>query len=277
MPHASNGDVKLYFEDTGSGYPILFIHEFAGDHRSWEPQVRYFSRRYRCITYSARGYPPSDVPQSGDVYGQQFAVDDAVAVLNHLGIARAHIVGLSMGGFCTTHFGMQHAGRARSLTIAGCGYGSPADDQTAFRKNCHAVADRIEAEGWPTVARDYAASAPRLTFERKDPRGYAEFLDQFIGHDGTGAMMHMRYVQGGRPSLFDFADTLASLPMPVMVVNGDEDPQCFATGMMLKQTIPDCGHWILPDTGHTINLEEPDLFNQGLERFFAEAETRSPA
>ena len=105
MPYAITDDgVKLYFEETGSGTPVVFVHEFAGDHRSWEPQVRHFARRYRCIAYDARGYPPSDVPEAVSAYSQVRAADDIVAVLDHLQIARGHVVGLSMGGFAALHF-----------------------------------------------------------------------------------------------------------------------------------------------------------------------------
>src|ERR1700751_95865 len=104
MPHLTTDDgVKLYYEETGSGSPIVFVHEFAGDHRSWEPQVRYFSRRYRCITYSGRGYSPSDVPDTLNYYSQSHAVDDIVAVITGLGLQSAHVVGLSMGGYAALH------------------------------------------------------------------------------------------------------------------------------------------------------------------------------
>src|SRR2546430_3367165 len=99
MPHLTTDDsVKLYYEDSGSGIPIVFVHELAGDYRSWEPQVRYFARGYRCITYNARGYPPSDVPAEAERYSQDRARDDIRAVLDALKIDKAHIVGLSMGG-----------------------------------------------------------------------------------------------------------------------------------------------------------------------------------
>ena len=122
MPHATTPDgVKLYYEEAGSGTPILFVHEYSGDWRSWEPQMRFFARRHRCITYSFRGYPGSDVPESGAMYGQQHAVDDAKHMLDHLKIAKAHVVGLSQGAFATAHFGrlyrrpraVAHAGRRR--------------------------------------------------------------------------------------------------------------------------------------------------------------------
>ncbi len=104
--------IGLHVEEAGSGTPILFIHEFGGNHASWEPQLRFFSRRHRCITYAARGYPPSDVPEDVARYSQAIAVADAVAVLDGLGIGKAHIVGLSMGGFATVHLGLTHPDRA---------------------------------------------------------------------------------------------------------------------------------------------------------------------
>src|ERR1700730_2466014 len=98
--------VKLYYEEAGEGFPIVFVHEFGGDHRSYEPQIRYFARRYRCIAYNARGYPHMDVPNDQQDNSQQIARDDIRAVLDGLGIEQAHIVGISMGGFATLHFGM---------------------------------------------------------------------------------------------------------------------------------------------------------------------------
>src|ERR1700752_585756 len=125
MPHLTTDDkIKLYYEEVGSGIPIVFVHEFAGDARSYEMQMRYCGQRYRCIAFNARGYPPSDVPESGGAYSQERARDDIRAVLDALKIDKAHIVGLSMGGFAALHFGFTYPDRARSLVIAGCGYGA---------------------------------------------------------------------------------------------------------------------------------------------------------
>ncbi len=277
MAYADSDGVRLYYEETGSGYPILFIHEYAGDYLSWEPQLRYFSRRYRCIAYNARGYPPSDVPETAEAYGQDQATDDASRVLAHLGIARAHIVGLSMGGFAAAHFGLRHGAAARSLVVGGCGYGSAPDDHATFAGWCRDNADRIDEIGMAAFGPPYFDTPARATLKRKVPREFDESLRRFCAHSVLGAAMHMRHVQGERPSLWDFEDQLAALAMPVLIVNGDVDEQCHVTGAYLKRTIPDSGHWMLPDTGHAINLEEPELFNQGLERFFAAAEARSPA
>src|SRR6202789_3210372 len=140
MPHAMTDDgVRLYYEESGTGTPVIFVHEYAGDHRAWEPQMRHFGQRYRAITYAARGYPPSDVPDDVAKYSQFRAADDIGAVLGHLRIDKAHVGGLSMGGFATLHFGFRHAPRARSLVVAGCGYGAEPDQRTRFRAEAEAI------------------------------------------------------------------------------------------------------------------------------------------
>lgn len=263
MPAARTDDgVRLHVEETGSGTPMLFIHEFAGDGRSWEPQVRHFSRRYRCITYNARGYPPSEVPTDPAAYSQQRAVADAVAVLDHLGIERAHVVGLSMGGFCTLHLGLRHPERARSLVVAGAGYGAHPDRREPFRRESGLIADAFLAEGTARVAERYALGPARVQLQNKDPRGWAEFAAQLAEHDATGAALTMRGVQRERPSLYALTAELQALTVPTLIVTGDEDEGCLEPALMLKRTIPTAALAVLPRTGHACNLEEPALFNQ---------------
>ena len=281
MPHIGTDDgVRLYLEETGDGPPVLFVHEFAGDHRSWEPQVRALSRRYRCITYNARGYPPSDVPEDPAAYSQARAVD-AIAVLDALGIDRAHVVGLSMGGFATLHLGLRHPDRARSLVVAACGYGAQPERQAAFKEESGVVADAFAAEGAAEVAKRYAVGPARVQFQNKDPRGWAEFAAQLGEHSSQGSALTMRGVQAARPSLYDLTDDLRALTVPTLVISGDEDEGCLEPSLMLKRTIPTAGLALLPKTGHTCNLEEPELFDRLLERFFADVEngawgTRDP-
>src|SRR4029450_12743244 len=176
MPHATTPDaVKLYYEETGSGTPILFVHEYSGDWRSWEPQMRFFSRRYRCITYSFRGYPGSDVPPDGAMYGQRHAVDDARHMLDHLKIAKGHIVGLSQGAFATAHFGRQYADRALSLTLAGVGSGAGHAGQGQCKKDAQTALARIRKDGMAKYADGLTTNPTRSRFKQKDPRGFAEF------------------------------------------------------------------------------------------------------
>jgi pimeloyl-ACP methyl ester carboxylesterase len=264
--------VKLFYEDTGSGFPVLFIHEFAGDYRSWEPQVRYFARRYRCITYNARGYSPSDIPAEADLYSQVKAVGDAVAVLDAAGVRNAHVVGLSMGGFCTLHLGLRNPARAKSLVVAGCGYGAQPERQEAFRAESQTIAQRIEDGGMAAFAEKYAVGPARVQFQNKDPRGWGEFKAMLAEHSPVGSALTMRGVQGLRPSLYALTDELRALEVPALIMTGDEDEGCLEPDLMLKRTIPSSGLVMLPKTGHTLNLEEPDLFNHTVERFFAAVE-----
>jgi len=269
MPHLTTDDgVKLYYEEVGSGIPIVFVHEFAGDYRSYEPQVRHFAQRYRCITYNARGYPPSDVPKNGERYSQERARDDIRAVLDALKIDKAHIVGLSMGGFATLHFGFTYPQRARSLLIAGCGYGAAPDKRAQFAEEADAAAKNFETQGMAKAAEAYALGPTRVQFQNKDPRGWKEFADQLREHSTEGAALTMRGVQKRRPSLFDLVDQMKAITVPTLIMTGDEDWPCLEPGLLMKRMIPTAGLVVMPNAGHTINLEEPAAFNQHLADFF---------
>ena len=270
MPQIVTDDgVALHAEETGQGEALLFIHEFAGDHRSWEPQVRFFSAAYRCVTYAARGYPPSQVPTDQDSYSQERAVADAIAVLDGLGIAQAHLVGLSMGGFTTLHLVMAHPDRVLSAVVAGTGYGAQPERADAFRAESMLTAAAFAAEGAAKVAERYALGPARVQLQNKNPRGWAEFAEALAGHSSLGSALTMRGVQAARPSLYALTDELAKVRVPVLVLVGDEDEGCLEPALMLKRTIPASGLIVLPRTGHTANLEEPDVFNQAVDGFLA--------
>src|SRR3989440_4198055 len=157
--------VKLFYEEVGLGVPIVFVHEFAGDSRSWESQVRHFCRRYRCIAFNARGYPPSDVPDDGEKYSQARARDDIRAVLDALEIDKAHVIGLSMGGFAALHFGFTYPDRARSLLVASCGYGAAPDQRAQFAAAAEAAARRLAEPGMAKGATSYARGPSRVQFQ----------------------------------------------------------------------------------------------------------------
>jgi proline iminopeptidase len=273
MPYAVTSDkVRLYYEEVGQGTPILFVHEFASDYRGWEPQLREFGKRYRCITYSARGYKPSDVPADKSAYSYMHVMRDAVAVLDHLKIDKAHIVGLSMGAYTSLQVALNHPGRVRSITLAGIGSGSERWFTADFHKHSRAIADQYERDGAQSVADTYGVGPSRIPFELKDPRGFAEFKRQLAEHDPTGAGNTSRGFQGARPSLYDFAADIKKLTAPALIVVGDEDDRCIEPSMFLKATIPASGLVVFPKTGHVVNLEEPDLFNRLLAEFLTRAD-----
>jgi len=274
MPHITTDDgVRLYYEETGAGTPVVFVHEFAGDTRSYEGQLRYFARRYRAIAYNARGYPPSDVPAEVERYSQERACDDIRAVLDGLGIAKAHIVGISMGGFATLHFGFAYPERALSLVVAGCGYGAEPGKRQQFADEVANTARHIADAGMKVTAESYAIGPTRVQFQNKDPRGWAEFAAQLAEHSTSGSANTMRGVQARRPSLWDLTEPMRRLEVPTLVMTGDEDEPCLEPGLLMKRMIPTAALIVFPNTGHAVNLEEPDLFNRSVADFFHQVES----
>ncbi len=269
MPMLTADDgVKLHYEEAGSGTPVVFVHEFAGDGRSWEPQMRHFSRAYRCIAYNARGYPPSDVPEDVERYSQARARDDIRCVLDGLGIQRAHIVGLSMGAFATLHFGMHYGYRALSLTVAGGGYGAHSAQYAKFQADARANAEFIRKEGMARFAATYGHGPTRIQFQNKDPRGFDEYIRQLGEHSPAGSANTMQGYQGRRPSLYELTEEMKRIDVPTLILAGDEEEPCLEVSLLMKRCIPTAGLAVLPRSGHGINLEEPALFNQLVGDFF---------
>tara|TARA_B100000787_G_scaffold170109_1_gene164063 strand:- start:2576 stop:3463 length:888 start_codon:yes stop_codon:yes gene_type:complete len=277
----TDDNVELFYESTGEGEPIIFVHEFAGDYRSWEPQVNYFSRYNRCITYNARGYYPSDVPKEEISYSQERAWKDIICIMDQLDIEKAHIVGLSMGGFATLHFGINEPERAKSLVIAGCGYGAIPIDKATYDKKANfssvalETAKNIIQKGMNKVGAEYALGPSRVQFQNKDPKGWQLFNDFLINHDSIGSANTLLGVQNKRPNLYELEKEISNIKTPTLIINGDEDDMCLEVGLFLKRTIKTSGLFIVPKTGHTINLEEPNLFNNYLSEFYSAINAKS--
>jgi pimeloyl-ACP methyl ester carboxylesterase len=273
MPKVQTDDgVSLHYEEAGSGTPMVFVHEYAGDHRSWEPQLRFFARRYRCIAFAARGYPPSEVPTDPEKYSQDRATDDIAAVIKGLGLGQAHVVGLSMGGFATLHLGLRHPQLARSLVAAGVGYGAAPGKMAQFHAETDAAIARIRGETMAKFGLTYSRGPTRLIFEEKDPRGYAEFQQQLCEHSTEGSALTMNGVQRRRPNLFDLKDGFAKMTVPTLVIAGDEDDPTLEASLYLKRTIMSSALLVMPKCGHTMNLEDPDAFNRAVLDFVTQVD-----
>jgi pimeloyl-ACP methyl ester carboxylesterase len=270
MPYVTTSDgVKLYYEEAGTGDPIVFVHEFGGHHLSWETQMRYFSRRYRTITYQARGWPPSDVPPGVESYSQARAADDIADVLQGLALPKAHIVGLSMGATAALEFAIRHPGKGLSITAAGAGTGSTRDPELRKRFAAEAlgVADLIERDGIKALGEIYLHAASRQQLRIKDPRGFEEFYRQFVEGADKGRALTMRGVQSRRAPFYDREAELKAVRDPVLIVCGDEDDGTLEISVFMKRTIPRCGLMVFPRTGHGINLEEPAGFTAVVQDF----------
>jgi pimeloyl-ACP methyl ester carboxylesterase len=275
MPHISARDgVRLYYEEAGSGSPVVFVHEYAGDYRTWEPQMRHFSRAHRCVTFSQRGYPPSDVPTDPAKYGQDRARDDVIDLIDALNIDKAHVVGHSMGASTALHVGINFPGRCLSVTAASCGYGSSPDPQFVEqgRAASRETAKMFETVDFATAAARYADGPTRQTQKHKDPRGFAEFAHMLSEHSPVGHALTMRELQAKRPMLWEMEAALKKFSVPLLIIVGDEDDWCLDPSVFLKRTVPTAGLLVIPRSGHTITSEEPAQFNAALAELFTAAE-----
>jgi len=186
MPNLSTDDgVQLYYEATGSGAPVVFVHEFAGDYRSWEPQVRYFSRRYRCIAFNARGWPPSEVPQTRPLFTSARLRRHPLRPRRAQDRQGAHR--RPVDGRVRDPPLRADLSRPRLLAAGRrCRYGSERSEREKFRTEATLIAGKLEKDGWPPSPRPMRTARPRAV-ENKDPRGFAEFKAMLAEHSAKGA------------------------------------------------------------------------------------------
>lgn len=276
MPYIETRDgARLYYEEVGTGSAVVFIHEYAGDHRTWEPQLRHFARGHRCITFSQRGYPPSDVPDDPARYSQQIARDDVVDLLDALKIEKAHIVGHSMGGYTALHLGIGAPQRCISVVAAGVGWGSLADAERAQGMKALAAetGKMFAEEGIASAAAKYADAPMRQAHKNKDPRGWSEFARMLAEHSAIGHAHTMFGVQLKRPTLWEMQAELQRFIPSLLVIVGDEDEPCLEGSFFLKRTAPTAALLVIPRTGHNVTSEEPAAFNAALAELFFAAES----
>jgi len=271
MPRAKVNGVNLYYEVTGDGFPLVLSHEFAGTYKSWEPQVRFFSRRYQVITYNHRGFPPSDVPEQASAYSQDILVEDLYQLLRYLGINEAYVGGCSMGGNIALNFGIAHPEMTRALILVATGAGTTGRDM--FVPKLEGMAQQVEKVGWKVLAEQYANDPNRIQLKRKDPRGWREFADDLAAHSDEGSARLIREVIIKRPPVSDLEAELKQLKIPTLIMVGDEDEMCIDPALIMKKHLPGAGLLVLPRSGHAINLEEPDIFNRALLDFLTAVES----
>jgi pimeloyl-ACP methyl ester carboxylesterase len=274
MPHITAGDgVRLYYEEAGNGSAVVFVHEYAGDWRTWEPQMRHFSRSHRCVSYSQRGYPPSDIPNDPGKYSQDRFRDDVISVMDALKIGKAHVVGHSMGAATALHVGIRYPERCLSVTAAGCGYGSSADPRKVeeARAASRETGKMFASETMQAAAAHYGDGPTRQAQKNKDPRGYAEFIRMLGEHSSLGHSLVMLNLQAKRPSLWEMEAELKKFAPPLLVLVGDEDEWCVDASIYLKRIVPTAVLCVIPRSGHTITSEEPAKFNAAVAELIASA------
>jgi pimeloyl-ACP methyl ester carboxylesterase len=268
MPRMMVNGVSLAYEEYGEGFPLVWCHDYTGSMDSWKPQIHHFSRRYRVIVYNARGYPPSDVPTDPEAYDQEKSVDDLYHLLGRLGITRAYVGGVSMGGAIAYVFALRHPEAARAIVVASAGTGST--DPAAFRETQRTNADELEQRGIDALTERAESLQPQLKV--KDPLAWQQLIDQYLAHSPLGLALTARGVQAKRPPVFEFADELRQMQTPALIVIGDEDEPCLEPALFLRRTLPNSGLVVFPRTGHLVHLEEPELFNRSVSGFLTMVE-----
>jgi pimeloyl-ACP methyl ester carboxylesterase len=271
MPHAQLNGIELYYEEAGSGPAVVFCHEFAGDYRSWDPQVRAFGRSYRCVTYSQRGFPPSSVPEDPEAYSQDLLIQDLRRLVEHLGLEQAHFVGFSMGGSVVLNFALRYPRLCRAIVVVGAGSGTT--NRAVFERDISRTVELLRSRGIEHFAQTYAEGPTRQPFKRKDPHGWSVFRRQLADHSAVGQALTMQGVLPRRPTIFALEEDLRRLDVPTLIVIGDEDEPCVDPAVFMKRHIRSAGLLVMPQSGHTVNLEEPALFNAAVLEFFRLAES----
>ncbi len=272
MPYLSANGAQLYYESTGDGFPLVFCHEFAGDYRAWDPQVGFFARLYRCITYNHRGYPPSSVPEAPEAYSQEMLIEDLRNLLSHLGIDRAHLIGFSLGANVVLNFALQYPALCESIVVTACGAGST--NRSAFEQRMAETVRLLSNRGMRALAESYAENPTRVQFKRKDPTGWARFRERMAEHSALGSSLILQGVMLLRPIIFSLEEQLTRLRVPTLLIVGDEDENCVDTSVFMKRKIPSAELLMIPGSGHTVNLEEPALFNQVVSNFLYSVERK---
>jgi len=271
MPNIDRDGIAIHYDETGSGRPVLFLHEFAGDHESWRGQVGALARHYRCIAMAARGYPPSDAPHDPDLYGQALIEDDCLALLDHLGCKKARVVGLSMGAYTALKLALRAPDRISAVVAASGGSGSGADDRDAFLTEARGLAVRMLKAG-VIPAEALWCGPTRIQLFNKDPVAWSAEVERMAARPAHAAAYTLERVQAGRASLRECEVDLARLETPVLLIAGDEDGACLEINVWLKSVMPSARLAVLPGSGHSLNLEEPATFNRLMGDFLAEVD-----
>jgi pimeloyl-ACP methyl ester carboxylesterase len=270
---ATKDGVQLYCESQGSGTPIVFVHELAGSCRSFDLQVKEWRQHWQCVTFNARGYPPSEIPPQAHSYSQELAASDIGAVLDGLKLASAHIIGVSMGSASTLQFALANPSRVRSITLTSIGSGSDMGPGE-FAASMEVLAELTLKSGMRALAEHYGAAPTRYRLKEKNPSEYHHFIEQIAAGSPLGITNTMRGVQERRPPLYVHKDRIAALQVPALIVLGEEDEPCVKPSHFLKETLPGARLEVVAKTGHAVNLEEPALYNRRVLSFIEGAEAR---
>ncbi|MGQ0604196.1 MAG: alpha/beta fold hydrolase [Anaerolineales bacterium] len=247
MPHAKLDDATLYYETVGEGPPLVLIHGFALDARMWDDQVAPFAERHRLLRYDLRGFGRSSPPTAEYAH-----TDDLAALMHHLGLDSAHVIGLSMGGGVAADFALAYPERVRSLVLVDAALGG-----FPWSVDWGHISRAARADG---VAAGQAAFLNDGLFEaiRALPAPWARL--QQIVNDYSG--FHWLNPSTERRPTHEPFTQLERLTAPILVLVGERDlPDFRRIADAIAQRAPNARNVVLPSLGHMPNMEAPERFN----------------
>jgi len=260
--------VGIGYQDRGVGDPIVFVHEFGGEPARWGHQVAYLKDDYRCITYAARGFFPSDIPDTITLYGQAQATDDLLALIEHLDLDRVHLAGTSMGSFTSLDFTLKFPDRVRSLTLVGNSSG-PRDETEREKYRTQWVSEEIrhrERAGSRGAVEILENDLAYASLQRRLPDEWKGYAERLSAQSVTGALNILKTLHWDRRSIWNDEERLRAITCPVLMVHGDEDYFLVGeTNVYLEAVLPDATRVLFEQTGHLVNIERADRFNRLME------------
>jgi pimeloyl-ACP methyl ester carboxylesterase len=269
MPRARINGVSLYHEVTGRGAPLVLVHGFACGVRMWDPQVRALARSRRVIVYDVRGHGVSEAPAEAAAYSQPTSVADLGALLDHLGLRRAAVGGLSMGGNIALNFALAHPDRVSALVVADTGAGS--DEAHDWAATVHDLADRLERDGVEAFADAALANPLFARYAGQGPEAERFIRACLMTHPARGLAHTCRQVLTRRPSIYALEARLRALDVPTLLIVGEHDEPCVRVHRFMADTIPGARHVVIAGAGHLTNLEAPAVFNRAVADFLRSA------
>lgn len=267
MPRVGVNGVSLYYEVAGHGPPLVLAHGFACGLRMWDPQVKALARRWRVVTYDVRGHGISEAPADPAAYSQPIFVADLRALLERLGIRRAAVGGLSMGGNIALNFALAHAEMVTALVIADTGAGS---DQTAeWVATVHSLAGALEREGVEAFADSALANPLFARYAAQGPAAERFIRSCLMTHRARGLALTAREVLAKRPTIYSLGPRLRALAVPTLLIVGEHDEPCVKVHRFMAEAIPGARSVTIPGVGHLTNLEAPRAFTRAVTAFLA--------
>lgn len=254
----ANG-LSYHVETAGEGAPLLLLHGFTGSAAAWHPFLPDWSRRFRTVAVDLPGHGRTGAPRDSARYRTEAAVDDLCRLMDRLSIGRAAVLGYSMGGRLALSLAMLRPERVAALILESSSPGlASAEERVARVKQDEALADRIEREGIERFV-DYWENLPLFASVKRLPDDVRERLRRGRlanrTHGLAGSLRGMG--TGVQPSWWH---RLPELNVPVQLITGERDAKFRGIAERMQRALPDCRLAVVPDAGHLVHVEKPELF-----------------